>query len=176
MLLLLLYAGAAITQSPPAKPCADRPYYSRLDFWVGKWDVYVDEEKVGENRIEKILQGCAVMEHWRGSGGGEGKSLFFVDDTSTWKQVWVTQWAMNPGGVKEKSMVEGEVENAVRFLGELQHPEAGTWLDRTTLTPERNGDVRQIIEVSKDSGVSWEVTFDAVYRRVSDADMTPEVN
>ncbi len=173
MVLLLLFAASAIAQSPP-KSCADLPYYSLLDFWVGEWDVYVGEEKVGDNRIEKILQGCAVMEHWKGSGGGEGKSLFFVDEAGTWKQIWVTQWATNPGGVKEKSMVDADVENAIRFLGELQHPDVGTWFDSTTLTSLDNGDVRQVIEVSKDNGASWEITFDAVYRRVKDTDIASE--
>jgi hypothetical protein len=171
MVLLLLFAAFAIAQSPS---CADQPYYSLLDFWVGKWDVYVGEEKVGDNRIEKILQGCAVMEHWKGSGGGEGKSLFFVDEAGKWKQIWVTQWATNPGGVKEKSMVDAEAKNAVRFLGELRHPDVGAWFDRTTLTTLDNGDVRQVIEVSKDNGVSWEITFDAVYRRVKDTDIASE--
>ena len=172
--MLLVYAGISIAQSPPPTSCADLPYYSLLDFWVGKWDVYVGEEKVGDNRIEKILQGCAIMEHWKGAGGGEGKSLFFVDQTGTWKQVWVTQWATNPGGVKEKSMVNPEIENSVRFLGEQQHSAAGTWLDRTTLTAGHHGEVRQVIEVSKDSGANWEVTFDAVYRRVKDTNIPSE--
>jgi len=37
--------------------------------------------------------------------------------------------------------------------------------DRTTLTPQADGTVRQIIEQSDDGGTSWRATFDAVYRR-----------
>ena len=41
-----------------AYPCESELGFLRLDFWVGAWDVYVQERKVGTNRIEKILHGC----------------------------------------------------------------------------------------------------------------------
>jgi len=76
---LLFCCSTAAAQDQTPKLCADMPVYSLLDFWVGEWDVYSGEEKVGENRIHKILNGCAVMEHWTAADGGEGKSLFYVD-------------------------------------------------------------------------------------------------
>lgn len=38
-----------------------------------------------------------------------------------------------------------------------------SYLDRTTLTPMPGGTVTQVIEVSREGGRSWEVTFDARY-------------
>jgi hypothetical protein len=130
-------------------------------------DVYVSDEKVGYNRIEKTLDGCAVLEHWFGSSGDEGKSLFFVNDRGQWKQVWVTEWANRPGGVKEKTIVDIAPEDGVRFQGSLHHLDVGEWLDRTTLKALENGEVRQLIEVSMDNGKTWETSFDAVYRKAS---------
>lgn len=147
---------------PPA--CADEPVFSALDFWVGHWDVISGGETVGQNRIEKTLNDCAILEHWTSAGGGQGKSLFYVIE-GDWKQFWVTERALLPGGAKEKSRVDDIGPPAVRFQGEVRHPEAGTWLDRTTLTPLDGETLRQIIEISRDGGRSWETTFDGIYRR-----------
>lgn len=92
LLVAVPLAAVAPNSAPPS--CNETPRYRALDFWVGDWHVYVDDELVGHNRIEKILDGCAVMEHWT----------------------------------------------------------------------DRNGEVRQLIEVSTDGGASWRATFDAVYK------------
>jgi len=162
-LLLATLPAFAADDSPPA--CADVATYGALDFWVGDWDVYSGDDKVGENRIEKILSGCAVLEHWRGAGGGEGKSLFFVSGEGIWKQVWVTQWAARPGGVKEKRWQALDDPARVRFQGRIVLPDRSSYLDRTTLTKLPGGDVRQVIETSRDEGETWTVGFDAIYRR-----------
>jgi hypothetical protein len=159
--------SSASAESVEPMRCNDLPSYHLLDFWVGDWDVYVGDEKVGHNRIEKTLNGCAVTEHWVDSAGNEGTSLFFVNDGGQWKQIWVTERANRPGGVKEKTNVEIAPEDGVRFQGVLYHPEAGQWFDRTTLKSVGNGAVSQVIEISSDAGNTWETTFDAIYRRVS---------
>ncbi len=175
--LMLVGAGAAearpthAPEHPPhdtgprqASPCDDREGFRRLEFWLGDWIVYVGERQVGTNRIEKILAGCAIMEHWTDAGGNQGKSLFFYNPTTDrWKQVWVTQDATRPGGLKEKELVEALENGAVRFRGEIPLPGGRTYLDRTTLTPSPDGSLRQVIEVSRDGGQGWEVTFDARY-------------
>lgn len=161
-LMSLAWAASAGAQSPPS--CNETEIYSQLDFWVGEWRVYVGDDLVGNNRIEKTLGGCAVLEHWTARDGSEGKSLFFVDYNGHWVQVWVTEQAMAPGGVKEKVMVDDPPEGSVRFQGVVRHQSSDPWLDRTTLTPLDNGQVRQLIEVSEDGGQSWNPTFDATYR------------
>ncbi|MCK5438722.1 MAG: hypothetical protein KAI97_02200 [Gemmatimonadetes bacterium] len=161
--LLMLAPATAWGQAPP---CGEEPALGRLDFWLGDWVVTVGEEQVGTNRIEKILDGCAVMEHWMSATGGKGKSLFYYQSvTQTWKQVWVTQFALGQGGLKEKELVETHGSAGVRFQGEIPLAEGGFYLDRTTLTPRLDGTVRQVIQISRDGGESWETTFDAVYHR-----------
>lgn len=161
---LLVFAPAVAWGQAP--PCEEEPALRRLDFWLGEWVVTVNGEQVGTNRIEKILTGCAVMEHWTSATGSEGKSLFFYQPvTKSWNQVWVTQFALGPGGMKEKKLIEAYDGPGVRFRGEIPLAEGGSYLDQTTLTPEADGTVRQVIQISRDRGESWETTFDAVYRR-----------
>lgn len=157
----------ALAQPSPPKPvpCDQNPTYHKLDFWVGEWDVFdiKSGEKDGTNRIEKVLKGCAIIEHWTESGdGSEGKSFFYVQRaTGQWKQVWVE----NSGGMKEKSLQSSYNGDGVRFQGEILHMSGGSHLDRTTLTPMTGGKVRQTIEISRDAGKTWEVVYDAEYRR-----------
>ena len=45
-----------------------------LDFWLGDWSVTTPDGKhAGDNRIEAILDGCALSESWTGAGGGRGR-------------------------------------------------------------------------------------------------------
>lgn len=166
--LLSLAAPAGVSAQTPPPRCDDVEAYHRLDFWVGSWEVRVGDRKVGDNRIEKILDGCALMEHWVSASGGEGRSLFYhVPATGEWKQVWVTARATRPGGLKEKTLVAGFGGPGVRFQGRIPLPEGEYVLDRTTLTPMEGGRVRQVIETSSDGGETWSEGFDAVYVPVS---------
>lgn len=165
LLGLVLLTGTALAQpQPPA--CRDDPHYRALDFWVGEWRVATAEGEVqGHNRIERVLDGCAVMEHWSDVAGGSGKSLFYVIG-GQWRQVWVTPYARVPGGVKEKHEVARFDDGGIRFRGTITRPDGSTYLDRTTLRPLNDGRVHQLIEVSDDDGANWQPSFDAFYERV----------
>ncbi len=170
VLLAIGLAAADLVAPGPARaqaaPCAGDPAYRLLDFWIGDWNVLSGGARVGTNRIVPILNGCAIREQWSSARGGAGESLFFhVPATGEWKQVWVTDSATSRGGVKEKRLVERLEGGAVRFQGAIPLPGGDRYLDRTTLTPEKDGRVRQVIEVSADGGATWRTTFDAIYLR-----------
>jgi hypothetical protein len=94
--LLALTSTAAL-----ASECRELPRMHALDFWIGRWDVSQGGQLVGTNTIESTHDGCAVMEHWRDIEGEEGTSLFYYDPgTDRWKQVWITNRALQPGGMK----------------------------------------------------------------------------
>lgn len=138
-----------------------------LDFWLGQWDVSQRGQLVGTNTIETTLDGCAIFEHWRDVEGGQGTSLFYYDrGAARWKQVWVTEQALAVGGTKEKiEQIEFTASGRIRFQGQYAAVEhERTITDRTTLTREQDGTVRQLIEISKDAGRTWHTTFDAIYR------------
>jgi hypothetical protein len=69
--LVVLWSLAGEVRAQDAPSCASDPRFELLDPWVGTWDVYAEGQLVGHNRIEKILDGCAVTEHWMSAGGGE---------------------------------------------------------------------------------------------------------
>jgi len=145
--------------------CRDDPVFATLNFWVGEWEVYSDKRQVGENRVEKILEGCAILEHWQDARGNKGKSLFYYYPAEKrWKQVWVTPNPFQPGGVKEKMHI-GTLENGtVQFQGMVITPQGKSYLDRTLLIPLDSMRVRQIIKISQDKGKSWQVVFKALYQ------------
>lgn len=145
------------------RPC-NSPAFNLLDFWVGAWRVVVgegeSERQVGKNSINRILNGCAIIENWTNSAGAEGKSLFYYNEVEKiWKQVWIT----DNQGLKEKHLIGVLDGGAVRFQGELRQDNGALILDRTTLYPVAEQRVRQVIEQSIDGGETWRTVFDAFY-------------
>lgn len=133
---------------------------SSMDFWIGEWDVFRGGKKVGVNRIERTLGGAAIIEHWKDAGGGEGKSLFYwMADKKKWKQVWVTP----DGAYKEK--VAESVARGLVFTGTAYQANGSSYPDRTRLTLESDGTVRQVIEYSTGSSKGWQPVWDATYRK-----------
>ena len=156
---VLAFGATALSgQTPPAPPVS----HHELDFWLGEWEAFADGKLDGTDRVEKILAGAVIVEHWRDSDGHEGKSWFyFYRPENRWKQVRVT----DAGGVKEKACIEILPGGGTRFRGEIPLRDGRKILDQTTLTLFSDGTVHQLIEQSSDVGRTWKVTFDAVYRR-----------
>ncbi len=162
---LMLGLQSLVTAQQNHNVCEETGVARSLDFWLGEWKVYDQQNNLtGHNRIEKELSGCAVFEHWTGLDGPGGKSLFYFDAANqSWHQVWVTPFTDQPGGLKRKDMIEEFGNGGVRFEGRVLLPNGDSYLDRTTLTPNKDGKVRQVIEFSQDEGENWEVSFDATY-------------
>ncbi|MDX1583580.1 MAG: tetratricopeptide repeat protein [Thermoanaerobaculia bacterium] len=134
-------------------PCASREYH-QFDFWAGDWDVYDPSgQKVGENTIERILNGCVVYESWAGVGGSEGRSFNRWDpDSETWNQHWVSNNGneiVMRGTFEEGRMVLETLEGATPW-------QRWTWYE---VAPRK---VRQMAEQTTD-GETWSVVWDSVY-------------
>jgi hypothetical protein len=167
-LALPLAAQADTLPAPTAKPCRAQAMGRALDFWIGDWVVtnVADGSPSGTNRIERKLDGCAVTEDWHGADvGDDGMSLFTYDaQRQVWEQVWVAQDTSHLGGLKHKTADTILPGGAMQFEGTLVGPKFSV-LDRTTLTPLKDGRLRQTIQLSKDHGANWKVVFDAYYTR-----------
>ncbi|MEO8526434.1 MAG: hypothetical protein ABI460_17040 [Caldimonas sp.] len=160
-----LAANAATAANQPLA-CSDEAALAQLDFWVGDWEVCVGGQRAGRDRVVRILDGCAITESWTGSDGSRGESLFYYSPSEKqWRQVWVTDQALRPGGLKEKHLIARSADGGTRFQGEIALPDGRRILDRTTLRPAANGSVSQRIEISRDGGESWTMSFDATYHR-----------
>ena len=85
----------------------------QFDFWMGHWRVTEHGKLAGDNRVEPILDGCALLENWTGAKGGAGKSLNFFDrEDGLWHQTWIDR----SGGAL---FLAGKFENgAMRLEGE----------------------------------------------------------
>ena len=165
-LAIALAAASASAQSlpsPPAKPC-ESSEHRQFDFWVGHWDVFGPAgKKIGENRIELIADGCALLEQWTGNGGVTGKSLNIYDTLDRrWHQTWVDNSGtllMLAGHLIDRSMV-------MSMAGPSPTDPKATVLQRITWTPASDGgSVRQLWELSSDAGKSWTVLFNGRYVR-----------
>lgn len=163
LIVLTMCAGTVSAEKPP--PCETDTAYATLDFWVGDWDVYVEQELMGTDHIERILEGCAVMEDWTSVTGEKAKGFFYYQKaTGLWKQVWVTVNSPLFGGCKEKVLTERYDNGGVRFEGKIPAKNNNHYFERTTLTPLPDGRIHQVIEVSQDNKL-WRKIFDAHYVR-----------
>ena len=173
VIALIFALNAAPTASPaPAPrpspaPCSSVAGFHALDFWLGAWRVTSENQYAGSDEVSAILDGCAVVENWTDADGSHGMSLFYYNTfAQSWTQVWVTDRATARGGLKEKILIARLPDGVVRFQGTLPGtPGSAIILDRTTLTPIKDGSVHQLIEISRDGGSTWSATFDAIYAR-----------
>jgi hypothetical protein len=160
----LLAGGGAVAQ-PAAKPAACQGVEARqFDFWLGRWEVFTpDGKKAGDNLIEPIDGGCALIERWTGRGGFTGTSLNSWDaGAGLWRQHWVD----NQGGLLR---LAGRLEDGRMVLAASEpHPDkpGATRRQRISWTPLPDGAVRQLWEQSDDEGATWSVAFDGRYVRV----------
>lgn len=146
-----------------ARPCEYNPDCRAFDFWIGEWEVFnPNGQNVGENVIEKNLNGCLLLENWTSAGGGAGKSMNYYDvATQKWKQLWVD-------GTGGHMVYEGIFkEGALHFEGYQIKADGSKSLFKMIFTPQENGDVRQYIEQSMDGGKTYQTWFDGMYKKKS---------
>lgn len=161
-LLLSPPAARAQTQAPPP-PCT-APEYRQFDFWEGNWDVFDPAgQQVGTNRIERVFGGCVLQENWVAMGPQKQTGSSF----NTWSpgsRKWYQTWVDDTGGFL---ILSGEfVDGKMILTGEMMTPRGMvnhriTW-NRINDDP---GQVRQYWETSSDSGQTWGVAFDGIYKR-----------
>ena len=159
--VLLAHADTPVPP-PPGKPagCA-AGQYREFDFWLGDWNVTQHGKPVGTNRIDRILDGCALLENWRGVNGSAGNSLNYYDST---RGVWHQTWVDDQGAPLE---LEGGYQGGQMVMtGNTLDPSSGkTVINRLTWTPQTDGKVRQHWEVSADNGRTWTTAFDGLYEK-----------
>lgn len=153
------YHGVRNAVDRNAYPCRYDERFREFDFWVGDWEVYSQEEElVGTNRVDLLLNECLLQENWEGRRGGLGKSFNYFDpEAGRWMQVWVNA----QGG--HTVYTGGFSEGAMRFEGSSVAEDGTVSLSRMTFTPLRDGRVRQRIRTSSDGGQTWTTGFDAYY-------------
>ena len=155
---------APVAATAPVSACG-MPEFRQFDFWKGEWDVSSQDKPAGRSRVEAILNGCALLENWRGASGTEGKSLnTYNSATRRWEQYWVdgtgTPLHLTGGLVDGKMVLSGTQPKPNPQTGLTQH-------ERISWTHNADGSVRQFWETSNDDGKTWNVSFDGLYRKVA---------
>ncbi len=155
------YTAAIALIRGNSAPCENREQFKQLDFWVGDWAVYTKAGKLaGVNKIEKMLNGCLILENWVGVGGIVGRSMNFYDQSrQQWRQIWV-----DGSGIPVITAGGLEADKSMRLAGTGKNTE-GEYLQRLTFSRIDNGKVHQLWEKSKDKGTSWTPLFDGVYQK-----------
>ena len=143
-----------------SKACS-APEHRQFDFWIGEWEVSrPNGAPAGRNRIESILDGCALSESWTGAKGSAGNSYNAYDrQTGRWHQTWVDN-----GGLV--LLLDGVFADGKMVLsGETRDSSGARVVNRITWQETAPGAVRQLWETSRDGGRTWSVAFDGRYRR-----------
>lgn len=157
-ILFIWYAASAWAQAPTS-PCAVKPEYRQLDFWLGSWIVLDQGKPIAETRIERAIGDCAISEDYRQGDGFAGRSVNFYDAAlGQWRQTWVDIF----GNVSE--FTASFRDGAMHFQGETHRANGEKVLRRMVLTPEPEG-VHHFSERSSDGGKIWQVAYDYHYRR-----------
>ena len=156
ILILLLPAFIAAQSPSQSRPCQD-PRYRQFDFWIGEWDVFSGDRLVGRNRIERILDGCVLMENWVGQGGSKGHSFnLFNAASGKWEQTWVD----NSGTVINFKGSFDPNKQAMAFTANA----ADTSKHKMTFWRMPDGSIKQKWEAAA-KGQEYRVLFEGTYRR-----------
>jgi len=165
VLSLTLFAATADEAETPApqRPCMDAPEFAQFDFWLGAWDVHLEDgRKAGVNEIRKEQGGCVLVERWTSSRGGTGTSLNYYDPANG---QWVQNWVSADGSLID---IRGGLQDdgSIRLEGFVQYVgQAGRNAFRGHWTPLADGRVRQHFEESTDGGKTWNDWFLGFYTR-----------
>jgi hypothetical protein len=169
-LAAVTFEGGSNSLAQAATGCTSA-FYRQFDFWIGDWQVWdsPSQRQVGSNRIERVLDGCALQEIWQDNTalpGGRAISLsFYSNSDQKWHQVYVD----NAGGA---ALLLSGGWNA----GQMQL-EQDAWANTTSntkkgkeriswsLVDNNPNRVRQLGEHSEDGGLTWRISFDALYIR-----------
>ncbi len=144
-----------------ANPDCTSAEFRQLDFWVGEWAVTnPDGKTVGNSVIQKILNGCVILENWSGAGGFEGKSFNLYDRN---KKKWIQKWVDIQGQLIE---FEGSFrDKTLEYTARYTTLDGKNVIGIMTFTPGTDGTIRQIWKQSTDEGKTWNVEFDGIYKR-----------
>ncbi len=159
MLLLISICNA---QSPVACACCNEKA-KQFHFWVGDWEVLNPKGQLaGTNRIVLMEGNCVIQEKWIATQGGyTGTSYnFYNTTTGKWQQLWID----NQGG---NLQLEGAWNGSAMVLQgkPAKNRQGQTQVDRITWTPNADGTVRQLWEVSVNEEKTWTIAFDGLYRK-----------
>jgi hypothetical protein len=171
-LALVVWLPVAPMQAPASTGPCPEPDARAFDFWIGEWDVqnrhrrpdagdpaWVDTG-AATNRVEAVLQGCAVVEHWRGKVNGRELIGFSVRAYNPILREWdlVLLWPQpeRPGfGLLRGAFRHGRGE----FFFDGRDAEGRPLRNRYAFADITPSSLRWDSAVSTDAGLTWRTTW-----------------
>lgn len=135
--------------------------HRQFDFWLGDWEVSTPQgAPAGTNRVDRILDGCAVQEHWEATDGSKGTSLSSYDAVGRkWRQTYVDDTG-------QVLVLEGDFRDGKMVLqGEKAMGRQKGALQRISWQVVPGDKVRQRWDISQDDGKTWSVLFEGLYAK-----------
>ena len=156
------YKELWLTVDKLKNPCMYRAESHQFDFWLGEWDAYDPQgRESGTSVIQRIANGCGVLENWTNAiGGGTGKSINFYDPQA---RKWFQYWIGADGNPTRYAGVYRD--GALRYDGEPFMQNGKKILTRLTFFNVDANTVRQLSERSDDEGKAWTINYDFKYVR-----------
>lgn len=161
--------AALVTQVERSlRPCEFDDNFKAFDFWVGDWFLIpagtpanTPQSALPQNRIEKIANGCALLETYT-PANFIGKSLnTYNPTTGKWVQLWVDSTGRTIQFI-------GEVRDGnMYFTSDAPNAQGQRVLSKLTYLRKPEDRIHQTWETSTDGGKTWSVGFDAIYVRKS---------
>jgi len=158
--LFLLAPSGALAQRTQAQSCT-APEYRQFDFWLGDWDVFDvgGAEITAHVRVDSILDGCVLREHYEDPSGQVGESFTIFDSG---RRIWHQTWVTNRGRLL--TIEGGPKGGSIVLTGAYYLDDAKEVRVRGTWTPVADG-VRESAVTSSDGGKTWKPWFDLSFRR-----------
>jgi hypothetical protein len=165
--LFFLFTCITTIQATAQKPCSS-PAYRQFDFWIGDWDVYAKNgTKAGDSKISVILDSCIILEEWTSANVAQGlryagKSFnTWNRNTKQWQQTWVD----NTGGTTEYLQGKYDDQKIIFQTKPFPFSKDTMAVRKLTFFNLSIDKVRQLGEITKDNGASWQPEYDLEYRR-----------
>jgi len=158
-LTLLPIASDSSTDSTAAQ-CAHLAEYRSLDFTIGTWTTTDRKGSfAGTSTIKYDLDGCMLIETWRGRGvSGRNLDAYNAEDKH-WHRFFVNS-------LGKVHVFEGISDGtSIRYEGTSADSNGKNIWNRLTIRKDGPNKVAQLWQKSSDGGKTWQTAFQAIYIR-----------
>jgi hypothetical protein len=142
------------------------PEHRQFDFWLGEWEMYdyssgSKGNLIGKNTITLLCNDYVIHEHAEMIDRTIGYAhLIYNQQDKKWHQMWVD----NGGNV---AWFSGGLQNGKMILSGIRPGSKPglTAIDHVAWSVLDPNNIRQLWQISEDSGESWFVAADNLYTR-----------
>ena len=161
ILIIAFLTPAATIAQQATVPCSSEQH-AQFDFWLGSWRVIASDQAAGNNIIEKIEDGCVLLENWSSATSPyTGTSYnFYNQQEKQWEQLWLD----NQGGFLK--LAGNRIGNQMILKSiPAENAQGDEVTQQVSWTNNEDGSVRQLWEILT-KGKDTQVAFDGLYQKV----------